>query len=150
MTLITVWLDPQNFHLYNISQNINRLKGIHQILFTLLGPLFKEPAPSAWYQKKGPVILYISYSTTVQKFLTVFEISLQVNFMNRICNSLKGSHRNKMKEWKMNIIQDFILNYSCSIMLCKIFVFFEILEVKNMKYWPLKSLITQRMTLNTV
>ena len=61
------------------------------------GPLFKGPAPSTWYQKKGPVILYNSCSTTIQKFVTVLEISVQIGFRGRTCNSLKGPHRKKMK-----------------------------------------------------
>ena len=60
-------------------------------------PLFRGSVPLAWYQKKGPVILYISCSTTVQKFLTVLEISVQISFRGRTCRSLKGPHRKKMK-----------------------------------------------------
>ena len=40
------------------------------------------------------------------------------------------------------LVQNFILNNFCSIMLCKIFVVFEISEVKECRFWPLKSLIT--------
>ena len=101
MTLIKVWLAPdcwdEHFLFYNLSQNINSLKDILQILWTLLGPLFKGPAPFAWYQKKGPVILNISCSTTVKKILTVLEIFVQVSFRGRTCSSLKAPHRTKMK-----------------------------------------------------
>ena len=143
MTFITAWLAPdcwyEQFLFNNLSQNINILKDIFQILCTLLGPLFKEPAPSAWYQKKGPVILYISCSTTVQKFLTVLKISVHVSCRGRTCNSQKGPHRTK---WEVFIVQNFILNNFCSITLRKIFAVFKILEVKDLLFWPLKSLIT--------
>ena len=71
------------FLFFNLLQNINSLKDILQILWTLLGLLFKRLALSAWYQEKGPVNLYISCPTTVQKFLTVPEISVQVSFRGR-------------------------------------------------------------------
>ena len=83
--------------LYNISQNIDSLKDMLQILWTLVGPLFKGQIPMAWYQKKYTVILYISYSTTVQESLSVLDISVQISFRGRTCNYLKGPHRNKMK-----------------------------------------------------
>ena len=78
-----------------IRKKLNSLKDILQIIWTLLGPLFKGPVPSAWYQKIGPVILYISCSTTVQKFLSVLEIYVQVIFRSRTCNPLKGPGRKK-------------------------------------------------------
>ena len=127
------------FPFYSLSQNINSLKDILQILWTLLGPLFKGPAPFAWYQKKGLVILYISCSTTVQKILTVLEISEQVSFRGQPVTPYRGHTGAK---WKVHIVQNLILNNFCSIMLCKIFVVFEILEVKYLQFWPLKSLIT--------
>ena len=46
------------------------------------------------------------------------------------------------KKWKMRIVQCIILSNFCSIMLFKMFVIFEIYEVKNWSFWPLKSLIT--------
>ena len=85
----------KHFLFFNLSQNIYSLKDILQIIWTLMGSLFKGPAPSAWYQKKGLVILYFSFSTSVQKFLTVLKISVQVNFRGWTCNYLKGPHRNK-------------------------------------------------------
>ena len=101
----SMWLSPdcwdEHFLFYNISQNINSLKDILQILWTLLGPLFKGPAPWAWCHKKGPVIFYISCSTTDQKFLTVLEISVQVIFRGRTCNSLKDHTGTK---WKVHIV----------------------------------------------
>ena len=84
---------------FPIQQSITKyfsLKYIFQVLWTILDPLFKGLAASALYQKKGPVILKISCSTTVQKFLTVLEISVQVCFRGRTCNSLKGPYRNKI------------------------------------------------------
>ena len=90
MTLIAMWLAPdcwdEHFLFYNLSQNINSLKYILQILWTLLGPLFKGPAPSAWYHNKGPVILYISCSTPVQKILTAPNY-LMYDFNNYVTSS---------------------------------------------------------------
>ena len=142
MNLITVWLaqDCWDDHLlfYNLSQNINRLKDILQIFWTLLGPLFKWPAPSDWYQKKGLVILHISCSTTVQKCLAVLEISVQVSFRGQTCNSLKEPHRNKMKgAYFSELDSDQLLFYN----ICKIFVVLEILEIKDSLFWPLKETV---------
>ena len=125
----------EHFFFYNLWQNINSLRDYLQILWTLLGPLFKLEAPSAWFKKKGPVMLYISCSTTVKQFLTILGISAQVSFWGRICNSLMRPLRNKMK---CAFCQNFILIF-CSIMHCKIFVVFEILEVKYFRFCPLKS-----------
>ena len=103
MTLSTVRLaqdcSDEHFLFFNLSQNIHSLKDILLILWTLLGLLYNRPCRpfGLIYQKKGPVILYISRSTTVQKFLTVLEISVQVSCRSRTCNSLKGPHMNIMK-----------------------------------------------------
>ena len=138
MTLLTVWLAPdcwdEHFLFYNLSQNINSLKDILQILWTLLGPLFKGPAPSAWYQKKGPVILYSSCSTTVQKILTVLEISVHLSLIH--IWALPTLCRVEIS-WVADTVKNLILNNFCSIMLCKIFVVFEILEVKYLQFWLL-------------
>ena len=87
MTLTTMWLAPdcwdEHFLFYNLSQNINSLKDILQILWTLVGPLFKGPAPSTWYQNKGPVIFYISCSITVHKIITVREKDVQNTVRNK-------------------------------------------------------------------
>ena len=124
----TGWGWEEHFLFYNLSQNIDSLKDILQILWTLLGPLFKGPAPSAWYQKKGPVILYISCSTTVQKFLTVPDISVQVCLKVRTCNSLKGPHRNKMK------------GAYCSELYSELFLFYNAL-LYICRYWDIRSKI---------
>ena len=96
------------------------------------------------YQKKSHVILTISCSTTVQKIPTVLEISVQVCFRGRHWGSLKGSHG---KKWKVNAVQNFILNN-----FCKIVVVLEkhIWEVKDLRFLPPESLITQRMTWSTM
>ena len=143
MTQISIWSDrdrqDEQFLLHDLCQHMHSTKDICQKRQPFLGPLFKGPTPSAWYQKKGLVILYISCSTIVQKFLTVLEISVQVSLWGRTCNSIKGAHRNKMIG---AYCSNFILNNFCSIMLCEIFVVFEILVVKYLQFWPLKSLIT--------
>ena len=98
MTFIKVWLAPdcrdEHFLFYNLSQNINSLKNILQIVWTFLGPIFKRPPPSVWYQK---ICTLNSCSTTVQKFLTILEISEQVSSRGWTYNSLKGPDRNKLK-----------------------------------------------------
>ena len=124
MTLITVWLAAdcwdEHTRFYNLSQNINSSKDILQILWTLLGPLFKGPAPFAWYQKKCPVILYISCWTSVQKFLSVLEISLQISFRGRTCSSLKGPHRMKIKgEYCLDLNSEQLLFYNALKNICR-------------------------------
>ena len=89
------------------------------LLLTLLAQLFEGPAPFAWYQKKGLVMLYISCSTTGQEVLTSFVLSVQVSFRGRTCNSLKGPYRNKMK---VVYCSERAINNFDSMMLFKIFV----------------------------
>ena len=54
MTKSTVWRDPncwdEHLVLYNLLQNINSVRDINQIYWTLLGPLFKGPAIPFWLQ----------------------------------------------------------------------------------------------------
>ena len=124
MTLISVWLAPdcsdEYFLFYNLSQNIHSLKDTLHKLWILLGPLFKGPAPFSWYQKKGPLILYISCSISVQKFLTVLEISLQISFRGRTCSSLKGPHRMKIKgEYCLDLNSEQLLFYKALKNICR-------------------------------
>ena len=46
------------------------------------------------------------------------------------------------KKLKCRVLKIMILNNFCSIMLFKMFVVFVIYEVKDLSFWPLKSLIT--------
>ena len=124
------------------STNYNKIlmfKRYPSYTLNLLDSLSKGTAPSAWYQKIGRVILYISLSTTVQKFLAVLEITVQVSFEATPVTPWRGYTGTN---GRVNIFKKFILNNFCSIMLCKIFVVFEIWEVKNVRFWPLKTLIT--------
>ena len=70
---------------------------ILQILWTLLGP-FLRSSPFGLISEESSCDFVHFCSTTVQKFLTVLEIFVQLSFMGRTCNSLKGPHRNKMKD----------------------------------------------------
>ena len=82
MTLITVWLDldccNEHFLFYNLLQNINRSKDILQILWALLGPLFKGPAPSAWYQMKDWLKLNNFCSILFNKIYTSHVLCLKI------------------------------------------------------------------------
>ena len=74
MTLIMLWLVrdcwDEHFLFYNLLQNIYSLKDILQILWTLLGPLFKGPTPSAWYQMKEWLKLNKLWSILFNKIFT--------------------------------------------------------------------------------
>ena len=74
MTLITVWLDPdcwdEHFLFYNLLQNINSLKDILQIPWTLLGPSFKGLAHSAWHKMKDLLKLNNFCSILFNKIFT--------------------------------------------------------------------------------
>ena len=86
------WKAPLNYYVtrsrllrysllyYNLIQNINCLVDIPQVFWALLDPLFKRLAPSAFYQKKGPLMLYICCSPTVHRFFKVLELSVLVSF----------------------------------------------------------------------
>ena len=95
MVLPVQWKAPLNYYVtrsrllrynllyYSLYQNINCLGDIQQVFWALLGPLFKRPAPSACYQKKGPLMLYIRCSPTVHRFFKVLELSVLVSFKDR-------------------------------------------------------------------
>ena len=104
-------------------------------------------SPFGLISEERPCALYISCSTTVQRFLTVLEISVQVSFRGQPVTPKRGHTGTK---WKVHIVQNFILNYFCFIMHCKIFLVFEILVVKDLRFLPLKSIITSHITLITV
>ena len=89
--------------------------------------------------KERSLILNIFCSTCVQKFSIVFEILRKEYFRGHSVTPLWGR---LAKKWKLHIVESMILNNFCSIMLFKMFVVFVIYEVKDLSFWPLKSLIT--------
>ena len=70
----------EQFRFYNLIQNIDSLKDIFKKLKTLFDPFFMGPAPFAWYQKKGRVILNIFCSTSHQKFFITFVLHVLTFF----------------------------------------------------------------------
>lgn len=80
---------------------------------------------------------YMSCSTTVNRLLTLLELSVQVCFKDQTSNSLKGPYRNKIKGAYCLYV---ILSNFCSIILCNIFVVFGIFEICD--FGPLNFLIT--------
>ena len=66
------------------------------------------------------------------------------NLEGRLVRRLFQKQEDVKLEFVMSfeLIQNFNVNNFCSIMLCKIFVVFEISEVKEFRFWPLKCLIT--------
>ena len=77
-----MWIDPEcwdeHFLFYNISQNFNSLKDILRIHWTLLGPLFKGSAPSAWHQIIDRLKLNKICSILVNKIFTSDVLCLKI------------------------------------------------------------------------
>ena len=80
MWLAPDWWDEHFF--YNLSQNINSLKYILQILWTLLGPLFRGSVPSAWYQMKDLLKLNNFCSILFNKIFTCDVFCLKIRPKN--------------------------------------------------------------------
>ena len=113
-----------------LLQNFNSWVDVLNFFFTFFGSSFKGLALMSWY-KKGALIDVVHFFFK--------NCSKTGKLRDQACNSLKGHTGTK---WNVHFVQNLILNNFCSIILYKIFGVFEILEVKALRFWPQKSLIT--------
>ena len=129
MTLITVSQTPDcwdnQFPFYNLSQNINSLKGILQILWSLVAPNSKRQLFFTFLvqQLYRNSLLFSRYMYT--QVLGVEPVTL-----------LRGHTGTK---WKVHIVMNFILNNFCSILFVKYMSFSRYKRLKICGFSPFNA-----------
>ena len=136
--MTSMWLHPDRW----ASRNYNKILIVLTIYFKYFEPFWTpylkdQPHRLDIKRKVLWCCTFLVQNTTVQKFLTVLKIYVQVSFRGRTCNYLKGHTETKRK---VNIVHTFILNNLSFIMLVKC-LSFSIYEVKDLRFWSLKSII---------